>query len=223
MSKEKSSENLKKDSVKRFRNFTFLIYPDCENTPENWIEVLRDIQLQFFVSPLHDSDFNPTGEKKKSHYHVILMFDSQKTREQAQEVCDLVGGVVPPKIGARDMFIVSSIRSAARYLCHLDNPEKQLYEVTKVTSIGGADYMSIIDMEQDKYTALTEMEDFCEKYNITSFYLLSRYASKHRSDWSRVLKTSGSIYMDRYLKSKRWSAENGEVNIVDPSSGETID
>lgn len=220
MSKEKSSE--KKEVVKRYRNFTAIVYPDCVNTPSNWMDILRDLQLQFFISPLHDKDLNPTGELKKPHYHVILMFDSTKTREQAIEVFDTVGAVVPPKIADKDMFIVSSLRATARYLCHIDNPDKYLYPIEKVSSIGGADYISIIEMACDKYTALTEMEEFCEKYNVMSFFALCRYASLHRQDWSKILKDSGSIYMREYLQSRKWSIENNCADIIDTETGEKL-
>lgn len=220
MSNEKSSE--KKETVKRYRNFTAIVYPDCVDTPSNWLDILRDLQLQFFISPLHDKDLNANGEPKKAHYHVILMFDSTKTRDQAIEVFKTVGAVIPPPIANRDMFIISSLRSTARYLCHIDNPDKAFYPIEKVTSIGGADYLAIIEMASDKYTALTEMEEFCEKYNVISFFALCRYASVHRQDWSKILKDCGSIYMREYLQSRKWSIENNCADIIDIETGETL-
>lgn len=196
----------------RTRNYATVVYP--ESAPEDWKTILGEQCVPAFISPLHDSDLNPTGEKKKDHYHVMIMFEGVKTVEQAKELFDKIGGV--------GCETVHSLRSYARYLCHLDNPDKHQYSSDEVQSFGGADYTSIIGLASDKYKALTEMEQFCEQFNIFSFYLLCRYASENRSDWTRVLKDNGSIYMREYLQSRKWSIENGYDHIVDQSTGELI-
>lgn len=196
----------------RTRNFATVVYP--ESAPEDWMEKLSQEFIPAFISPLHDKDVNPGGETKKPHYHVILMFDSVKTSEQAQEVFAKIGGV--------GCEMVKSIRGYCRYLCHLDNPEKAQYKQEDVKCLCGADYINTIGLAIDKYNALTEMEDFCEKYNVISFFALSRYASRHRSDWSRILKDCGAIYMREYLKSRQWSIENGHSDIIDPETGEIL-
>ena len=76
----------------RTRNFATIVYPD--SAPEGWLNILADLCIPAFVSPLHDLDKNPTGEDKKPHYHVLFMFDSVKTYEQCLEVVEKIGGVV---------------------------------------------------------------------------------------------------------------------------------
>ena len=49
------------------------------------------------------------------------------------------------------------MRAYARYLCHLDNPEKAQYEVAEGESLGGADYLGTIKCAADTDTALGEM------------------------------------------------------------------
>lgn len=196
----------------RTRNFATVVYPD--SAPSEWLSILQEQFIPGFVSPLHDADFNPGGESKKPHYHVLITYDSLKTREQAKQVFDKIGGV--------GCEVVQSIRGYARYLCHLDNPEKAQYSKDAVICLSGADYATVIGLASDKYNALAEMEEFCERYNVVSFYALSRYASKHRIDWSRILKDCGAIYMREYLNSRKWSLENGFGSIVDPETGEKI-
>ena len=196
----------------RLRNYATVVYP--ESAPEGWQSILEEQFVPAFISPLHDSDVNPTGEPKKHHYHVVIMFDGVKTVEQAKDLFDKIGGVGCEK--------VNSIRGYARYLCHLDNPEKYQYPQDKVRCLCGADYMGTIGLAYDKYKALSEMEEFCEKYNIFSYYVLARYASVHRSDWSRILKDCGTVYMREYLQSRKWSCENGLKQIVDPETGEVV-
>lgn len=202
----------KKSTQVRTRNFATVIYLD--SAPSNWQEILSDLHVQAFVSPYHDKDKNANNEDKKPHYHVMIMYDGKKSIDQAKENFDKIGGV--------GCEIVNSTRGYARYLCHLDNPDKEQYSIQDVKSFGGADYMSIINLVTDKYIIIGEMQDFCEKYNITSFYLLCNYARKNRSDWYRALCDNSAFYMKEYLKSKKWSDENGVTNIIDIETGEII-
>lgn len=206
------SEKASNKGAKRTRNFASVVYP--ESAPENWQDILGEQFVPSFISPLHDKDINPTGEAKKPHYHVLIMFDNVKTTEQAKELFDKISGV-----GCES---VQSLRGYSRYLCHLDNPEKFQYNIDDVKSLCGADYVGTIGLAIDKLKALDEMMEFCDKYNVVSFYALSKYASAQRSDWARVLKESGSLYMREYLKSRQWSIENNQVHIVDPESGEFL-
>lgn len=196
----------------RTRNFATVVYP--ESAPDGWQDILIQQFVPAFISPLHDKDINPGGEVKKAHYHVMLMFDGVKTSEQAQLIFTLIGGV--------GCEVVQSIRGYARYLCHLDNPEKVQYHVDDVKSFCGADYTATIGLATDKYKALGEMQDFCEQYNVVSFYLLSKYARTHRTDWYRILCDCGSVYMREYLKSKQWSQAQEMTDIIDPETGEVL-
>ena len=202
----------KKSNGSRTRNYATVVYP--ESAPEGWQQILAEQFVPAFISPLHKDDLNPTGEPKKPHYHVLIMFDSVKTMEQAQDIFALIGGV--------GCEVVKSIRGYARYLCHLDNPEKAQYEPSEVTNLCGADYIGTIGLAIDKYVAIGEMQDFCEKYNVVSFYALSKYARSHRPDWHRILCDCGSVFMREYLKSRMWSADNGQMDIVDPETGEVL-
>lgn len=201
-----------KKSTSRYRNFATVVYPD--SAPPNWMDILGDQLVPSFLSPFHAADQNPDGTSKKSHYHVMFMYDGMKSIDQVKSVFTLFGGV--------GCEVIGSIRGYARYLCHLDNPEKKQYPVDQVRSFAGADYMSVIGLPSDRYKAIAEMEDFCERYNVVSFYLLSRYASAHRSDWHKVLSESASVYMREYLKSRLWSIETGHDHIVDKVTGDII-
>lgn len=179
----------------RTRNFAFIMYP--ESCPENWKDILTETHVPIFVSPLHDSDKNPTEEVKKAHYHVIVMFEGVKTEEQCQELVDSVNGTQFQK--------VNSLRGYARYLCHLDNPEKHQYDTADVTQLNGADYSNVISLVSDKYAAIGEMIDYCVEANIESYSDLLIYARANRYDWFRCLCDNGTLVMKEFLKSKSWS------------------
>lgn len=183
----------------RTRNFATVVYPD--SAPDDWQEILSDQHIPAFISPLHDKDVNPTGEEKKPHYHVMIMFENVKTREQAQAVFDSIGGV--------GLEVVQTIRGYARYLCHLDNPEKTQYPQEEVRCLAGADYPGIIGLAIDKYKAVGEMMDFCRKYQVYSFAQLAIYTKENRFDWFRILCDSGSVVMKEFLKTIRWEDGTG--------------
>lgn len=184
------------DGTGRTRNFATIVYP--ESAPLDWLDILEQTFVPCFVSPLHDKDKNQKAEDelKKPHYHLVVMFDSVKTNEQAKELFDKIGGVGCER--------VSSLRGYARYLIHLDNPDKVRYSAEDIKQLGGADWHKAIATTNDKYTAVREMCQFCIESGITSYSELFEYAMLNREDWFRILCDSATVVIKEYLKSKAW-------------------
>lgn len=178
----------------RTRNYACMVYLDSGKP--NFKEIISDAKIPCFISPLHDRDLNPTGEPKKPHYHVLVMFDSVKTEKQAREFFESFGG-----LGCE---VVSSCRAYARYLCHLDNPEKAHYNISDVCQFGGSDYKTQISTMADKDRAIDEMIDFVVNNNIIAFFQLALYARDNREDWNDALKNGCSYYIKEFIKSKYW-------------------
>lgn len=179
----------------RTRNFATVVYPD--SAPEHWMDILNEFHVPAFISPLHYADINPDGETKKAHWHVLLMFDGVKTDDQAKEIFDSINGV--------GLERVSTLRGYARYLCHLDNPEKFQYNINDVKSLAGASYVDIIGLASDRYLAIGEMLEWCQENEIISYAELLMFSKAHRQDWFRVLCDSGTLVMKEFLKSKAWT------------------
>ena len=186
----------------RTRNYATVVYP--ESAPENWLDIVREAKIPVFVSPLHEFDTNPTGEHKKPHYHVIVAYENKKNPEQAREFFESFGGV--------GCEIVQSLRGYARYLCHLDNPEKHQYSPDDVLSFGGADYIGTIGLPIDKYKSISEMIDFCIEQSIYCYADLLEYAKNERFDWFRVLCDNGTVVIKEYLKSLSWKMDRMYLN-----------
>ena len=200
----------------RGRNFATVVYP--ESAPEDWQQRLAESFVPAFISPLHDKDFNATGEPKKPHYHVVVMFVGKKSEEQVRELFKTLGGV--------GLEPVKSIRGYARYLCHLGNPEKAQYSPDDVRSLCGADYTSTIGLAIDKYKAIEEMMDFIDQNRITSYAALQRYCRRERRDWFRVLCDTSTMVILEYIKSCTWetkqpSGQTSDLH-VDPETGEVL-
>lgn len=190
----------------RTRNYATVIYPD--SAIDGWQNILAEQCIPAFISPLHDKDTNPNGEPKKPHYHVVIMFEGVKTKEQASEVFSLIGGV--------GCEVVQSLRGYARYLCHLDNPDpdKHQYPVEDVACLSGADYIATIGLPTDKYKAISEMIDYCKDNNITSYSDLLEYCRSNHFDWFRVLCDNGTIVMKEYLKSRSWTITQSDYKRI---------
>lgn len=185
MSKEKSS---------RTRNYATIVYP--ESAPANWIDVLREHKIPCLISPLHDKDNTAVGEQKKPHYHVIILFDSVKTEEQAREVFSSFGGC--------GCEVVKSMRGYARYLCHLDNADKAQYAISDVQSYFGVDYDNLIACASDRYATLRDIMQFIDDNKLRSFAHLLRYCRDTEPEWFKLLCDSGAYIIKEYIKSCFW-------------------
>ena len=206
-------------AVSRTRNYACVVYP--ESAPKNWISILDSFHVASFISPLHEhdidievSDFGEVVETpKKSHYHVMIMFDSVKTSSQAMEIFSIIGGVGCIPIG--------STRGYARYMCHLDNPEKYQYDINDVRQFGGADYLEVISTNTDKYLITHEIIEFIQSSNIHLYCDLVEYASENNYSWFKCLRDSPTFWFI-FLKSKGYAARRDHVKKLDQEIKETL-
>lgn len=203
---KKSTSGIKRNTTgtsdNRTRNFATVVYP--ESAPENWLSIIGESKIPVLVSPLHDKDVNPTGEPKKPHFHVLLAFEGKKSVDQVREIVQSFGGV--------GVEVVQSLRGYARYLCHLDNPEKAQYQVEDVKAFG-IDYIGTIGLPTDKYKAIKEMMDWVDDNYIDSFAELMKYARSFKYDWFRVLCDSSTMVMMEYIKSRTWTAARSNPRV----------
>ncbi len=186
----------------RSRYFATLVYP--ETAKENWFSILENHHIPCFII-FHDKDLNSDGSLKKPHFHVLIMFDSLKSEKQVKEIIKSISGVGLEKI--------NSLRSYARYLCHLDNPNKTQYPIEQVISLCGSDYPSIISLEKDKYKILQEIINFINKENIFSYYELCSYSSTFNYEWFKII-ASNTIFLNTYLKSRYWTLKENNIKSI---------
>ena len=198
---------LKKEELGR--NWTFVLYP--ESAVENWRTVLDEMHIQWIESPLHEADVNGDGSQKKPHWHIVLIFEGNKSLEQIKEITDSVKGTVP--------FKVASIRSMVRYLAHLDNPDKYQYPISDIIAHGGADIADYLRATtSSRYQMIDEMTRFIDDNNITEYRDLVRYARQNEPDWFYLLCDSATYFISAYIKSCRH-----RVIAVDKETGEVIE
>ena len=167
---------------------------------------MAELGLKCAVSPLHDRDLTADGQIKKAHRHVIIAFDGVKTRQQAKEVFDRIGGV-----GAE---AVNSLYGMVRYLTHEDNPEKAHYSTVDVLTYGGFDYKRYASTKEDEEKqVLTQMGEIfrsIEDFSLYSFSDLADYLLQEKPELFTCYRKNAYFFAN-YLKSK----QNIYKNIVD--------
>lgn len=180
----------------RTRNWAFVIYP--ESAPSSWREMLSELHIPAFVSPLHDRDLDKEGNPKKAHHHVVLMFDGPVTQHYANSVIDSFNGT-------KSAEYVRSIKAYARYLVHMDDPEKAQYDMEGIESYSGADLEKVLNASNgSKYSIVADIMEYCEENGVTELCDLVSYARKeHLNDWMPVLMESAYL-MSQYLMSLRF-------------------
>lgn len=124
-------------------------------TFHNYIEYLFP-QVPHIISPLHDSDrfdsdverkneagdiiySHKKGDLKKPHFHSIICFSSTRSLNKIRSLF--------PNC---EVQVTASLPGSTRYLCHLDDKDKYLYDEQDIKIYHGFDY------EQQKAKGLSE-------------------------------------------------------------------
>lgn len=192
----------------RFRNFSCVLYE--ESVSPNFVQIIDSWHVPCFLSPYHDSDKdteklddngNPTI--KKPHWHLLYMSEGKKSVDGMRALFSSIGGV--------GLEVVQSIRGAARYLCHLDNPEKAQYSSVFVKCFAGADYTDIISSEADRAEALKKIIAYIDDHQIKYFHqLLNSLIADGEKDLYRLSCFSCNAPVNQYIRSKAERQKNME-------------
>lgn len=181
----------------RTRNWVLIVYPD--SAPENWRTILDDLHIQWIESPLHDKDVNPDADdhEKKAHWHVLLLFDGNKSFEQVCEIADQLHCAQPQ--------VCQSPSGMVRYMIHMDNPEKYQYSREDIVAHGGADVLYYLrPTSVSRYSLLAEMTGYIRDNQITEYSDFIDYALReHFDDWFPLLADNSSIFINSYISSMR--------------------
>lgn len=182
------------------RNWAFVVYP--ESAPSDWREQLRLSGVQCAISPLHDKDLNATGEPKKPHYHVILVYGNPTTYNNVRA---LTNG----KLGQTVPQALEQVRGYYRYLTHEDNPEKAQYSKADVEHINGFDIRDFVEMTKSEVTrykreilAFVRDNDIMEYSDLMDVLL---DGGESTADWFEIA-SNNTMFLTKYIASRRFKA-----------------
>ena len=179
----------------RSRTWTFVVYPD--SAPTDWRDILDAIMTPWVESPLHEFDVNPTGEVKKPHWHILMMFEGKKSFEQMKALLEPLNCPIPQ--------IAHNAKGVVRYMAHLDNPEKHQYPASAIIGHCGADVAEFLKPTSAcRYELIREMMSFVRVNGIVEFQDLVDYAMEERfDDWFPLLCDNSAFVVGNYIKSQR--------------------
>lgn len=186
---------MKEKKQSRTRNWTIVLYP--ESAPVGWRDILDDLHIEWIESPLHEFDTDATGEVKKPHWHILLMFGGVKAYEQVLEFLEPLNCPIPQRC--------HNAGSLVRYMAHLDNPDKYQYKLSDIIPHGGVDLSSLLrPSSSERYSIIRDICDFVKTENIIEFQDLMDFAMvEHFEDWFPLLCDSCAYVVGQYIRSQR--------------------
>lgn len=167
------------DKVIKARNFLGVLYPDSESYVCEEVLGLLDSTFKEWAYVLHDKDTDDEGNPKKPHIHWI-----------GKRASPVPISTVSKSLGVPDNSVefCNRWKQSARYLIHLDSPEKASYLPSDI----------VTNFEVTKY--LSEMSDLDMAKKILEFVETERPArlidlmrwSMQNGCWSEFRRSSGS-------------------------------
>lgn len=179
---------------KRSTKWAFLMYQ--ESAPEDYLEVLNEMQVPYILSPWHDKDINTkTGDLKKAHKHGALFFESLKSYTQVSEL-------ISDKLnGPSHVEVVMSPKGMYDYFTHAENPEKTPYDIKDIESGAGFELEKFL-VEQNSDTYMNDVIDIIEDNNFTEFEELVYYARDNNYTLLSLI-VDHTFFFSKYLDSRR--------------------
>ena len=147
-----------KSTKRKARYWTVVVYP--ESSPPDWVEQVKQTHLAYLISPIHDKDLTAVGDYKKPHYHLVLMWENPTTFSNVREVLKPITEVCPQA--------VNNLGRLARYLVHMDDPDKAQYDVADIQA-GGVDVEEMLYSQNNRAKQFELVHRYCLEHNITEY------------------------------------------------------
>lgn len=185
------AENTKK------RTWAFVLYP--ESAPPDWRELLKISGLMAAISPLHDKDTNPTGEPKKAHYHIILVYSGPTTYNAVAKFTASLNSTIPQAL--------ESVRGMYRYFSHKDNPEKYQYPESEITCVNGFNIADLIELSKSEVNEIkTNIIKLVRELNIIEYSQLVDFLVDNEMLVEYDVAVNNTFFFNSYIASRRHSA-----------------
>lgn len=209
------------------RNFTFLLYPDGEGLPSDWVERLEKIGVPIAISPLHDKDKDKKNRGyKKRHYHGIYIANNPVTAESVRNKLRAVlsSENVECKAVARVQIIYEAVENVYLYLTHESKDaikkNKHRYDKADIKHISNFDIERYITIDvETKNQVLKTLLQIIRAYSIPNVLDLHDFIDENGASYGidmnlflTTIESKSSIlrlYFDgAYQRSKRGEKKN---------------
>lgn len=185
------------DNTKK-RNWAFVLYP--ESAPKDWREQLKISGLMAAISPLHDKDINPTGEPKKAHYHILLVYSGPTTYNAVAKFTASFNATIPQAL--------ESVRGMYRYFSHKDNPEKYQYDERDIMTVNGFNIADLVELSKSEVNEIKKSilmlireAAFVEYADLVDFLIDNEMWTEYD------VAINNTFFFNSYIASRRHSYE----------------
>lgn len=185
------------DNTKK-RNWAFVLYP--ESAPTDWREQLKISGLMAAISPLHDKDINPTGEPKKAHYHILLVYSGPTTYNAVAKFTASFNATIPQAL--------ESVRGMYRYFSHKDNPEKYQYDERDIMTVNGFNIADLVELSKSEVNEIKKSilmlireAAFVEYADLVDFLIDNEMWTEYD------VAINNTFFFNSYIASRRHSYE----------------
>lgn len=190
------------ETVKK-RNWTFVLYP--ESAPKDWREQIKLSGLMAAVSPLHDKDINPTGEAKKAHYHILLVYSGPTTYNAVAKFTASLNATVPQAL--------ESVRGMYRYFSHKDNPEKYQYNEADIAAINGFNIADLIELTKSEVNEIKmNILKLVRDVDITEYSGLVDFLIDNEMTTEYDVAINNTLFFNTYITSRRHAEQIAAMN-----------
>ena len=211
-----------RDEKTKARSWAFIIYP--ESAPENWKEILQKTGVAFAISPLHDSDKDPTEEDKKPHWHVIALWGNTTTGLAVKRISDSVNAPIP--------IPLNGVKGYYRYFTHKDNPEKFQYDEKEIQTLNGFNIADIVELTKSEVSEIKrKLQKYIRENSIIEYSDLMDYLMEEEMVTEYDVASGHTYFFDKYISSRRNKQKeaiaqqymkNRFPSNVDPETGEIL-
>ena len=152
------------------------------------------------VSPLHDKDTNPTGEAKKAHHHIVVVYSGPTTYNAVAKLTASYNATIPQAL--------ESVRGMYRYFTHQDNPEKYQYDAREIEHFNGFNIADLVELSKGEVTQLKrQVMEIIRQVDIVEYADLLDFLLDNDLSAEYDIAINHTILFNTYIASRRHSSE----------------
>lgn len=175
-------------------SWSFIVYPD--SVVEGWQDYLKNTNLMFAISPLHDKDLLESGEPEKPHYHVVLKLDNTQYASWVSE------NVIMPINAMKRFQVIKNLDNLVNYLTHDSYTSRDKHKYNK------EDIVYLNCDEDDLVTInVSVIIDFINENECFDIRELSDKLMEKKEYKKLSYVMNKAYYINSYLREKRQSQE----------------